>query len=143
MRLNGASRLWPWIVVGLLAAVPARGERVVRTGGECRIAPVAPGADPRPTVCMDAFIDVLWDHGTWVETDRYGHLFCPSVQSFGPDFRPFTDGHFVMTPEGWNFVGKHPMSWVTDHYGRWVQTGVPACRWGWSRAMRAARSTRC
>lgn len=99
-----------------------------RSAAECQI---GVGPEGRPVVCMDAFLEVLWDHGTWVDSDRFGHLFCPDAASFGPDFRPFTDGHWVMTPEGWTFVGRHPTSWVTDHYGRWVQTGLPACRWGW------------
>lgn len=107
---------------------PALAQPASRTVAECQI---GVGPSGRPVVCMDAFLEVLWDHGTWVNSDRFGHLFCPDPASFGPDFRPFTDGHWVMTPEGWTFVGRHATSWVTDHYGRWVQTGLVACRWGW------------
>jgi hypothetical protein len=36
-----------------------------------------------------------------------------------------------MSEAGWTFVGDHPTSWVTDHYGRWVETGLHGCTFGW------------
>lgn len=94
----------------------------------CQV-PVGPGG--HPAVCMDAFFEVLQDYGTWIATDRFGTLFCPHPAVFGLDFRPYTKGHWVMSESGWTFVGETPVSWVTDHYGRWVSTGLSSCPWGW------------
>ncbi len=108
---------------GLDALVNAEGLSAV-----CR-ARQGPGG--RPQVCMDAFLDVLNDYGTWVLADRFGTLFCPNPAVYGPDFHPYAKGHWAMSENGWTFVGEQPVSWVTEHYGRWVETDVPSCPWGW------------
>ncbi|MCS6914174.1 MAG: hypothetical protein RMK29_12980 [Myxococcales bacterium] len=114
-----------WLAASLFVlATPV----MAQEGGVCQQAQ-APG--DRPPVCMDAFFEVLQPWGTWVQTDRYGTLFCPDPARFSPDFRPYRKGHWVMGAEGWIFVGDHPTSWVTDHYGRWVETNLSGCPWGW------------
>lgn len=112
--------LWPGGTA--MAAVPAPAP------ASCR-ASTGPGG--QQLVCMDEFYEVLFDYGTWVEADRFGTLFCPDPRVVGADFRPFARGHWAFSESGWTFVGETPISWVTDHYGRWVRTGLPACRWGW------------
>ncbi len=112
----------------LAAASPARAAEAAY----CRVPVIAPGSSvAHPPVCMDAFYEVLAEWGTWVETDRYGMLFCPDPGRFDADFRPFAEGHWVMTEAGWTFVGDHPTSWITDHYGRWVEPGLSGCAFGW------------
>lgn len=86
--------------------------------------------DQKP-IPIEAFYEVLRDYGTWIETDRYGTLFCPHPDVLGVDFQPFSRGHWTMTEHGWTFVSNSKISWVTDHYGRWVETGLVHCNWAW------------
>jgi hypothetical protein len=80
---------------------------------------------------IEAFYEVLRDYGTWVETDRYGTIFCPHPDVLGADFQPFSRGHWTMTEHGWTFVSNSKVSWVTDHYGHWVEAGLTHCSWAW------------
>lgn len=86
--------------------------------------------DQKP-IPIEAFYEVLRDYGTWIDTDRYGHLFCPHPDVVGADFQPFLRGHWTMSEHGWTFVSNSKISWVTDHYGHWVEAGVQHCTWGW------------
>ena len=93
-------------------------------------APAHPDPPPRP-VPIEAFYDVLRDHGTFIDSDRYGTLFCPHPDEVGPDFQPYLRGHWIMTEYGWTFTSDLKISWVTDHYGRWVEAGLQNCNWAW------------
>ena len=83
------------------------------------------------SIAIEAFFEVLRDYGTWVDTERYGHVFCPHPDVLGADFQPYRRGHWTMSELGWTFVSSSKISWVTDHYGRWVELGVRNCGWGW------------
>jgi hypothetical protein len=93
---------------------------------------LSPGDDPplRP-VPIEAFYDVLRDYGTFIDSDRYGVLFCPHPDAVGADFQPYLHGHWVMSEAGWTFTSDLKISWVTDHYGRWVEAGLQNCNWAW------------
>lgn len=82
-------------------------------------------------VPLEAFYEVLREHGTFIETDRYGTAFCPHPDLVGVDFQPYRRGHWVMTEYGWTFTSDLKISWVTDHYGRWVEAGLQNCAWAW------------
>ncbi len=86
---------------------------------------------PSQHVPLEAFYDVLREQGTFIETDRYGTAFCPHPDVVGADFQPYRRGHWVMTEYGWTFTSDLKMSWVTDHYGRWVEAGLQNCAWAW------------
>ncbi|MBL9003741.1 MAG: hypothetical protein JNJ46_05805 [Myxococcales bacterium] len=80
---------------------------------------------------VEEFFEVLRDYGTWLDSDRYGHVFCPHPDVVGVDFQPYMRGHWTMSEFGWTFVSSSKISWVTDHYGRWVEVGLPNCSWAW------------
>jgi hypothetical protein len=82
-------------------------------------------------VPLEAFYDVLREYGTFIDTDRYGVAFCPHPDFVGADFQPYRRGHWVMTEYGWTFTSDLKISWVTDHYGRWVEAGLQNCTWAW------------
>jgi hypothetical protein len=82
-------------------------------------------------VPLEAFYEVLREHGTFIDTDRYGVAFCPHPDLVGADFQPYRRGHWVMTEYGWTFTSDLKISWVTDHYGRWVEAGLSNCAWAW------------
>ncbi|MBL9042471.1 MAG: hypothetical protein JNM83_12765 [Myxococcales bacterium] len=87
---------------------------------------------PQPRqVPLEAFYEVLREHGTFIDTDRYGVAFCPHPDLVGADFQPYRRGHWVMTEYGWTFTSDLKISWVTDHYGRWVEAGLSNCAWAW------------
>ena len=90
----------------------------------------AVGGDSRP-IPIEACYEVLRDYGTWIETDRYGTMVCPHPDVLGVDFQPFSRGHWTMTEHGWTFVSNSKVSWVTDHYGRWIEAGLLHCSWAW------------
>lgn len=80
---------------------------------------------------IEEFFEVLRDYGTWLDSDRYGHVFCPHPDVVGVDFQPYQRGHWTMSEFGWTFVSSSKISWVTDHYGRWVEVGLTNCTWAW------------
>lgn len=106
-----------------LAETPPRG-----SGGFSAL--TTPEPPPRP-VPIEAFYEVLRDHGTFIDSDRYGVLFCPHPEEVGADFQPYLRGHWIMTESGWTFTSDLKISWVTDHYGRWVEAGLQNCNWAW------------
>ena len=117
---QAASQLVRSIVMVVLSLLPAR--------AKAQFDAMVPDQKPIP---IEAFYEVLRDYGTWIDTDRYGTLFCPHLEVLGVDFQPFSRGHWTMTEHGWTFVSNSKISWVTDHYGRWVETGLVQCNWAW------------
>lgn len=97
-------------------------------GGFPALSPPEPPSRPVP---IEAFYEVLRDHGTFIDSDRYGVLFCPHPDEVGADFQPYLRGHWVMSEAGWTFTSDLKISWVTDHYGRWVEAGLHNCNWAW------------
>lgn len=88
----------------------------------------------RAAVDFDFFYDELSPYGDWVEVDDYGYCFQP--YGTGDDWRPYTDGYWADSDEGWVWVSNEPHGWATYHYGRWVNVTdrgwlwVPGYEWG-------------
>ena len=96
----------------------------------------APDQGPPPDGSADAgdvdfqtFYNNLSSQGDWVQTDNYGYVWQPNVQD--PDWRPYSDGHWVYTDEGWTWVAddSEPWGWATYHYGRWAN--LDGYGWVW------------
>jgi hypothetical protein len=89
----------------------------------------APDDQNGSDVSFQTFYDQLSSQGTWVQTDNYGYVWQPNVQD--PDWRPYSDGHWVYTDEGWTWVAddSEPWGWATYHYGRWVN--IDGEGWVW------------
>ena len=45
------------------------------------------------------------------------------------DWRPYCNGHWERTEDGWYWVSDEPWGWATYHYGRWDFD--PAIGWYW------------
>ena len=74
----------------------------------------------------------LNDHGTWINTADYGHVWQPSRVSLSlySDWSPYRYGDWrYMQPYGWIWVNDEPWGWATYHHGRWISYGG---RWVWS-----------
>lgn len=90
-------------------------------------APVPGGqawADPEADYSM--FYDDLSPHGQWLDVDGYGYAWQPAVASRST-WRPYVDGRWVWSDQGWAWDSPEPFGWACYHYGRWVKIS----RHGW------------
>jgi hypothetical protein len=76
---------------------------------------------------VDDFYQPLATQGYWVEVGPYGRCWRPSyVASY---WRPYCDGEWVWTDDGWYWQSDEPWAWATYHYGRWAYD--PYYGWVW------------
>ena len=76
--------------------------------------------------------DDLNDHGEWVYTRKYGHVWRPhrSAVSQYANWSPYRYGHWRWVPPyGWTWVNDEPWGWATYHHGRWF---YDSGHWYWS-----------
>jgi hypothetical protein len=111
------------LVVRLLAALFAL----------CQAAAIARGSQGE--VSYPFFYAALQGKGTWFESANYGYVWQPKIAAENPDWRPYTDGYWSHTEQGWTWVSHEDFGWATFHYGRWANlTGfgwvwVPGFQW--------------
>ena len=80
------------------------------------------------------FYDALAPYGDWIWTDAYGWVWSPYDEPV--DWRPYTDGQWVWTDDGWTWVADQDWGWAPFHYGRWYDDEtygwcwVPGQEWG-------------
>ncbi|TMB29009.1 MAG: hypothetical protein E6J61_16510 [Deltaproteobacteria bacterium] len=124
--------------------------------------PYAPVAAPEPVsgeVDEQVFVDRLSPYGRWEYVPDYGRVWVPAA---AVGWRPYWDGHWVLTEWGWTFVSDDPWGWATYHYAirarsrpsysarslcrrraavprRASTSGLPSPRW---RRQRVSRSVR-
>ncbi len=108
---------------------------------EAAPAPVEPapivGAEPEedpgevaegPEMDPAAFQPVLAPYGEWVNVPPYGLAWEPYASVVGPDFVPYTNGHWEYSDAGWLWVAAWDWGWAPFHYGSWTYvSGV----WAW------------
>jgi hypothetical protein len=95
---------------------------------------------PRQTLAQESnvsfqlFYDQLSPYGQWIEYSNYGYVWIPDA---GPDFVPYsTDGHWILTDDGWAWDSDYNWGWAVFHYGRWSFSDsfgwfwVPDNEWG-------------
>jgi hypothetical protein len=85
------------------------------------------GSYGRTSVDLGVFYDDLAPYGNWIERPRYGWVWTPSHVS--SSWRPYQDGRWVWTEDGWTWISDEPYGWATYHYGRWYDD--PDYGWGW------------
>jgi len=84
-------------------------------------------------VSVGFFYDNLSPYGEWVSTDDYGYCWRPSNVS--EDWRPYQDGYWAYTDDGWTWVSYEDYGGIVYHYGRWVDLDeegwvwVPGTEW--------------
>ena len=88
--------------------------------------PAPPATAAGEDVAM--FYDELAQYGNWIDYANYGPVWSPSNVS--PNWRPYTDGRWVPTSEGWTFETWEPWGWATYHFGNWMPTRDYG--WVWS-----------
>src|SRR5882724_3085488 len=84
---------------------------------------------PPPAVVViqreDDFYQPLSPYGEWVVVGDYGRCWRPARVETG--WRPYSNGHWELTDDGWYWASDEPWAWATYHYGRWEQ----ASNYGW------------
>ena len=65
------------------------------------------------------FYEGLAPYGQWMETAEYGYVWQPAAPP-SPGWRPYTQGRWVDSDQGWTWVSSEPFGWATYHYGRWA-----------------------
>jgi hypothetical protein len=96
--------------------------------------PFAPQAKSQD-VSVDFFYNNL-NGGSWVEVGNYGYCWQPDVAVGDSSWRPYADGYWAYTDEGWTWVSYEDFGWATYHYGRWVRLADygwvwrPGYEWG-------------
>jgi hypothetical protein len=106
-------------------------QRILRVSGAValliQLVLVATLAGPAPAGQDDAalFYQELVSYGHWVDYGRYGPVWYPTRVS--ANWRPYLDGRWVPTSEGWVFETSEPWGWATYHFGNWM----PTAEFGW------------
>jgi hypothetical protein len=85
------------------------------------------GPSGRASVDLGFFYDNLASYGNWIQRPSYGWVWTPTAVSTG--WRPYQDGHWVWTDQGWTWITDEPYGWATYHYGRWYND--PEIGWSW------------
>ena len=85
------------------------------------------GSSGRASVDLGFFYDNLASYGNWIQRPSYGWVWTPSQVS--SNWRPYQDGHWVWTDQGWTWISEEPYGWATYHYGRWYDD--PEIGWEW------------
>jgi uncharacterized protein DUF6600 len=81
--------------------------------------PLAPRAKSQD-ISVDFFYNNL-NGGSWIEVGNYGYCWQPDVAVSDSSWRPYADGYWAYTDEGWTWVSYEDFGWATYHYGRWVR----------------------
>jgi uncharacterized membrane protein YgcG len=65
------------------------------------------------------FYSSLGQHGEWISVDGGTYAWRPS--GVASDWRPYYNGRWVWTDEGWYWASDEPWGWAAYHYGRWYR----------------------
>jgi hypothetical protein len=74
--------------------------------------------------------------GSWIEVGNYGYCWQPDIAVNDPTWRPYADGYWAYTDDGWTWISYEDFGWATYHYGRWVKLAgygwiwKPGYEWG-------------
>jgi len=86
----------------------------------CGVSPACAEADD-----ASLFYDELAQHGHWVQDPSHGPVWYP--KQVKKQWRPYTDGRWVPSRQGYVFETREPWGWATYHYGNWM----PSNKHGW------------
>jgi hypothetical protein len=82
---------------------------------------------PAQATAEDAalFYEELSQYGNWVDYQDYGPVWYPTKVEEG--WRPYVNGRFTPSEQGWVFETDEPFGWAVYHYGNWM----PSEEYGW------------
>jgi hypothetical protein len=78
----------------------------------------AASADPPyDGLSFGLFYSSLEPYGEWISVDAGLYAWRPVGVS--PDWRPYWNGQWLWSDDGWYWASEEPWAWATYHYGRW------------------------
>lgn len=87
-------------------------------GGTAGGALIVPGCQAASAAVVSVTVrQQLSNYGAWQTSRRYGDVWVPSVAA---QWRPYTDGRWIWTDDGWYWQSNEPFGAVVYHYGNWV-----------------------
>jgi Family of unknown function (DUF6600) len=87
----------------------------------------APAPQVSTELTYQDFYNDLSPYGTWMNYPEYGNVWSPGVEG---DFRPYgTNGHWVLSAEGWAWLSDYSWGWAPFHYGRWFYDDLYGWLW--------------
>jgi len=72
---------------------------------------------------QDVSVDYFYDNlsgGNWIDVEDYGYGWQPDVAVNDQNWRPYADGYWAYTDDGWTWISYEDFGWATYHYGRWA-----------------------
>lgn len=87
---------------------------------------VLPGTQAHAAEIAVTVRERLSNYGGWRTSSRFGDVWVPSVRT---EWRPYTEGRWVWTDDGWYWQSTEPFGDVVYHYGRWAYD--PDFGWVW------------
>jgi DNA segregation ATPase FtsK/SpoIIIE-like protein len=88
---------------------------------------VALAQPARADVSFDMAYSNLNEHGSWLVSAQYGHVWQP--REYNRQWSPYYDGHWVYTDMGWTWVSDYAWGAIPYHYGTWVNDGNVGWVW--------------
>src|SRR5690349_21189041 len=85
-----------------------------------------------PVARADVSVNFFYDNlsgGNWIDVADYGYCWQPEVAVSNADWRPYADGYWAYTDEGWTWVSYEDFGWATYHYGRWAHLADEGWVW--------------
>jgi hypothetical protein len=91
------------------------------------------------TRSQDVSVNFFYDNlsgGNWIEVGNYGYCWQPDLAVNDHTWRPYADGYWAYTDDGWTWVSYEDFGWATYHYGRWFKLAdygwvwKPGYEWG-------------
>jgi hypothetical protein len=76
------------------------------------------------TASAEISIDFFYNNlsgGNWIEVEGYGYCWQPDVSVNSSSWRPYADGYWAYTDDGWTWISYEDFGWATYHYGRWAR----------------------
>lgn len=73
------------------------------------------------------FYSSLTPYGDWIEIDRDVVAWRPASVAF--NWRPYSDGRWIWTDDGWYWDSYEPFGWAAYHYGRWYYDDYNGWLW--------------
>jgi hypothetical protein len=117
----------------LIAARPAASQTDVTAGVSASVGPID----------VSVFYQKLSDDGQWFQSPTYGWSWTPYDMT--ADWRPYSNGHWEYTDDGWSWASDEPWGWACYHYGRWYFDDTYGWAWvpgtEWAPAWVAWRNT--
>ena len=84
-------------------------------------------SNAQETLSIEVFYQELSPYGQWSPHEEFGYIWQP--YDVGPDWKPYTDGRWEWSDQGWIWISYEPWGWATYHYGRWIYDDYQGWLW--------------